>query len=877
MCRSDKIVRTVALSAGDRLGPYEIVAPLGAGGMGEVYRARDPRLGREVAVKVSAVQFSERFEREARAVASLNHPNICTLFDVGPNFLVMELLEGPTLAERIQDGSIPVAEALEIARQIAEALEAAHEKAIVHRDLKPGNIKLKPDGSVKVLDFGLAKMSGAAAPGENSPTITIGGTEAGMILGTAAYMAPEQARGKPVDKRADIWAFGVVVYEMVTGQRLFQGETMTDLLAAVVTADPNLDRAPVNVRKLLQRCLEKDPKKRLRDIGDAMALVEAPTLATEPRPQGSGWMPWSVAGAAVLAHAPGAFLHLREKPPAPPAQVRFHIESPKLALAIGSNFYMPLSPDARRLAYTAAGADGMQRLWIRDMDTLESRVVAGTEQAVSPFWSPDSRFLAFGIGNTLKKVDASGASAPQTLCQSPNAVGTGSWSADGVIIFGGRGAGPIERVSASGGTPTPVTALAQAEGYHTFPVFLPDGRHFYLRVGSTRGIYAGSLDAKPAEQATKPILESFLAATFAPSSIPSGGYLLFLRGNTLMAQPFDVRHLALAGEAVPLADRVATFGSAGGFSVSSNGVLAYRTGGTANLTQFTWYDRKGNMLSRVGEPGTYSGMDLSPDGARVAHLRQQDVWIMDLTRGIDTRFTFDPAAAGYPVWSPDGSKIAFSSQRPGLLGLYVKPSNGALEEQPLLTSPDGKTVTSWSRDGRYLLYVASDPGTKNDVWVLPLETGGGAGKPVPLLQTAFQEINPFFSEDMRWIGYLSNESGRHEAYVRPFLASGPSGAPVLGDGKWQISKDGAQSLFWRDDGKEIVLLGLDGSLSSVEISTSPAFRAGSPQPMFRVPTATASLTATRDLKRFLLAVPPGEPEKPEPITVVLNWESALKK
>jgi len=446
----------------------------------------------------------------------LNHPNICTLFDVGPNFLVMELLEGPTLAERIQDGSIPVAEALEIARQIADALEAAHEKAIVHRDLKPGNIKLKPDGSVKVLDFGLAKMSGAAAPGENSPTITIGGTEAGMILGTAAYMAPEQARGKPVDKRADIWAFGVVVYEMVTGQRLFQGETMTDLLAAVVTADPNLDRAPVNVRKLLQRCLEKDPKKRLRDIGDAMALVEAPTLATEPRPQGSGWMPWSVAGAAVLALAPVAFLHLREKPPAPPAQVRFHIESPKLALAIGSNFYMPLSPDGRRLAYTAAGADGMQRLWIRDMDTLESRVVAGTEQAVSPFWSPDSRFLAFGIGNTLKKVDASGASAPQTLCQSPNAVGTGSWSADGVIIFGGRGAGPIERVSASGGTPTPVTALAQAEGYHTFPFFY---RTDVISIYASVALVASTPVLSTRNQRSRPQSQSWKASWPRPSRL----------------------------------------------------------------------------------------------------------------------------------------------------------------------------------------------------------------------------------------------------------------------------------------------------------------------------------------------------------------------
>jgi eukaryotic-like serine/threonine-protein kinase len=406
------------LSTGHQLGHYEIVAPIGAGSMGEVYRARDPRLGREVALKVSAVQFNERVEREARVVASVNHPNICTLFDVGPNFLVMELVEGPTLAERIQQGPIPVDEALEIARQIADALEAVHEKGVVHRDLKPGNVKIKPDGGVKVLDFGLAKQSRdrEGADSENAPTITIGGTEAGMILGTAAYLAPEQARGKPVDKRADIWAFGVVLYEMVTGQRLFQGETMTDLLAAVVTAEPHLQRVPGKMPRLLQRCLEKDPKKRLRDIGDAMALVDEPTALTEPRPRRSGWIPWTAAGAPVLALAGLAFVHFREKPPAPPEPVRFQIESPKLKLAIGKLFYMPLSPDGRKLAYTAAGSDGMQRLWIRDMDTLESRMVAGTEEAVSPFWSPDSRFLAFGIGNTLKKVEASGASPPQTLC-----------------------------------------------------------------------------------------------------------------------------------------------------------------------------------------------------------------------------------------------------------------------------------------------------------------------------------------------------------------------------------------------------------------------------------------------------------------------------
>jgi Tol biopolymer transport system component len=619
------------------------------GALGEVYRARDPRLGREVALKVSAVQFSDRFEREARVVASLNHPNICTLFDVGPNFLVMELVEGPTLAERIQEGPIPVDEALEIARQIADALDAAHEKGIVHRDLKPANVKLKPDGGVKVLDFGLAKTSGTTAPHENSPTITIGGTEAGVILGTAAYMAPEQARGKPVDKRSDIWAFGVVLYEMLTGQRLFQGETMTDLLAAVVTAEPDLERVPTKVRKLLRRCLEKDQKKRLRDIGDAMSLVEENTALNEPRPRRNGWIPWTAAGAPVLALAGLAFVHFREKSPALPEPVRFQIESPKLA--VGNSFYMPLSPDGRKLAYTAVGADGTNRLWIRDMDTLESRMLAGTEGAVSPFWSPDSRYLAFGVGNTLKKVDASAASPPQALCQAPGAVGSGSWNADGVIVFGGRGAGSLQRCSASGGTTAAVTALSHGESFHTFPVFLPDGHHFvYLRAGSAQGIYVGSLDVKPAEQSTKPIMESQLGVAFASSANPSGGRLLFLRDNTLMAQPFNIRRLELEGEPVPIAERVAQAGSAGWFSVSSTGALAYRTGGAANVLQLTWYDRKGNVISRVGEPRAgYTSLDLSPDGTRLAHVQQQDVWIMDLTRGIDTRLTFHPALTRYGI------------------------------------------------------------------------------------------------------------------------------------------------------------------------------------------------------------------------------------
>jgi serine/threonine protein kinase len=659
--------------------------------MGEVYKAVDTRLDREVAIKVSDERFSERFEREARVIASLNHPNICTLYDVGPNFLVMELVEGPTLAERIEQGAIPPEEALDIARQIADALEAAHEKGVVHRDLKPGNIKIKPDGAVKVLDFGLAKAGVSAAPDENSPTVTIGETKAGMILGTAGYMSPEQARGKPVDKRADIWAFGVVLYEMFAGRRTFQGDTVTDLLAAVITQEPELGRAPAKTRKLLRRCLEKDPKKRLRDIGDAMSLVEdaaapgEPIAAPSSRP---GWLPWALACVPLLALAALAIVHFREKPPATPQPVRFQIESS--SLLNGNIFYMPISPDGRKLAYTAVDPDGKPSLWVRDMDTLESRVLRGTENAVSPFWSPDSRYIAFGVGTELKKVDSLGTSPPQTLCVAPSAVGMGSWNADGVIVFGGRGVGPLERVSDSGGTPIPITALRPEESYHTFPVFLPDGKHFlYLRAGSleTRGIYAGSLDVKPAEQSTKRIMASQLGVTFAPSA--GGGRILFLRGGTLMAQPFDTGRLEATGEPVPIVEHVAAAGSAGWFSVSANGVLAYRVGGTPGTYRLTWYDRKGVALSTIGEPSDYIDLTLSPDGTRLATSSgsaQQDIWLFDLSRMVNTRFTFDAAADRVPVWSPDGSKIVFSSSRKGRMDLYLKPSNGAVEEQLLLPS-----------------------------------------------------------------------------------------------------------------------------------------------------------------------------------------------
>ncbi len=704
----------MSLSAGTRLGPYEILAPIGAGGMGEVYRATDTRLHREVAVKVSAERFSERFEREARAIASLNHTNICTLYDVGPNYLVMELVEGPTLAERIKQGAIPLDEALKIARQIGDALEAAHDKGIVHRDLKPGNVKIKQDGTVKVLDFGLAKMDGGyATASENSPTLTMGETKAGVILGTAAYMAPEQARGKQVDKRADIWAFGVVLNEMVTGKRLFGGEDLSEVMASVIKEEPRWDVVPPKLQRLLKACLEKDPKRRLRDIGDAWRLLEevgqVPDLPTTQAGGPRHWVAWIAAGVSALVAAGVSVVHFREQAPQP-EPVRFQIPPPAK-----NNFdiYLALSPDGRHLAFTATGADGLSRIWVRELEALEARPLNGTEGAGSLMWSPDSRALAFGMGNQLKKVDIAGG-PPLTLCDSPNTVGSGAWSKSGVIVFGGRGAGPLRQVSEAGGAASPVTSL-DSGGYHSFPSFLPDGRHFiyYRNAGGPekQGIYLGSLDAKPNEQSSKRLVASSFGAVYGPSTNGGPGRVLFLREGTLMAQSFDDKRLELAGEAAPVAEHVGSTNQYGNFSAAANGSLAYRTGSAGN-TQLTWIDSQGKALNPVGEPGQYARMALAPDATRAAFRRagSGDLWVMEFAHGVSTRFTFTQQGLNdYPVWSPDSKYVVFESNRTGRFELYRKASNGAGEDELLLQSDQDKMPTSWSRDGRFLLFTSVQP------------------------------------------------------------------------------------------------------------------------------------------------------------------------
>ena len=892
------------LASGTRLGPYEIVAAIGAGGMGEVYRATDPRMGRDVAIKISAEQFSDRFSREVHAVAALNHPNICHLYDVGPDYLVMELIEGPTLAERIKDGAIPLEESLNIAKQIADALEAAHEKGIVHRDLKPANIKVKADGTVKVLDFGLAKVAEPAEGGsrtEHSPTLTLdAATRVGVILGTAAYMPPEQARGKSVDKRADIWAFGVVLYEMLTGERLFEGETVSDTLIEVATREPDWGRVPAKVQRLLRRCLEKDPKRRLRDIGDMQLLLVAETdedvrpLDVE-HPGGplhiKRWV-WQVAaGVATLALAALALIHFREKPPAVEV-VRFQIPAPEKSNFTSGAY---VSPDGRRIAFQARGPDGRIVLWVHSLDSLESRPLSGTEGADAPMvWSPDSRFIAFGVQGKVKKVDASGG-PPQTVCDLPAPWRGGGWSRDGVIVFGVLGKG-LMRVSDAGGAASPLTTVdsSRQESSHSTPAFLPDGRHFVYHRNSTpenSGIYLGSLDAKPEQQSSKLLVASSSDAAYAPSpnpllGDPGVGHLLFVREGSLMAQAFDARRLELAGEAVPIAEDLPEVGPAF-FSVSTTGVLTYRTGSGSGYPalQLTWFDRAGKILGTVGEPGQYNTLALSPDGARVAFSRNDpqatgrggggqgnmDIWLYEFSRGAGTRLTFDPSRDWMAVWSPDGSRIIFSSDRGGASNLYQKVSSGAGNEEALLKSNETKYADDWSPDGRFLLYGLAH----GSLWVLPLT--GDDRKPRPYLETE-SASQARFSPDGRYVAYTSGESGQNEVYVRPF--------PTASGGKWMVSKGGGNQPHWRRDGKELFYISADSKMMSVEVAAAPgAFEAGAPKALFAAPifgsgtTNTTRYDVTADGKKFLINSVPAEttPGVLSPITVVLNWEAGLRK
>jgi Tol biopolymer transport system component len=921
--------------AGSRLGPYEIVTLVGSGGMGEVYRARDPRLGRDVAIKVLPTAFSadperlRRFEQEARAAAALTHPGILAVYDLGTEagapYIVSELLEGETLRDRLvrasapasgtESAGLPVRKTVDYAIQLARGLSAAHERGIVHRDLKPENVFITTDGRVKILDFGLAKLTepNAAMAGAGSlPTVHVE-TQPGMMLGTMGYMAPEQVRGQTADHRADIFAFGAILYEMVSGQRAFRGATPADTISAILDKDPpDLPMAdrhiPPALARVVDRCLEKSPAARFQSTHDlAFALegvsghsesgtVIAPRIA--PRKNRREQLAWGVAGVLALVAVAAVAAYVRRPIEEPPA-IRFSLHAPD-GVAFVPTAGFAISPDGRRIVFPASRTvGGAQLLWVRSLDSLEARTLPGTEftgPPASPFWSPDGRFIAFFADGKLKKIDITGG-GPQSLCDVTGIFTGGTWGRDDVILFATTGAALL-RVSAAGGQPTPATTLdrGRQEANHRRPSFLPDGRHFTYVAQPGNAIYIGSLDSSE----TTRLLNADSAAVY------SAGHLLFVRQGTLLAQTFDAGRLKVSGDVVPIAESIGSNAAAAGagFAASESGVVVYALGATAvNANQLKWFDRSGKELGSIGTPADFRGIELSPDERRLAEHQHEavgggDLWMRDLARETTTRLTFGAHNSG-PVWSPDGTRIAFGANPPppgqqplpdgygGTFNLYEKRADGTGDATLLLDSatsklPQGwKQPTSWSPDGQLLVFEMIDPKTSFDLWALPLT---GDRTPRPLVRSEFQEAEGAISPDGRWLAYTSNETRRLEIYVRPLSGSA---------GKWQISTTGGAYPRWRHDGKELFFVSRDRKVTAVDVNASgSAIEFGRPRALFEVRLAPQFFTGnalngnanapwpyvvTRDGQRFLVSVDTSQPATEAPLTVVVNWQAALRK
>ena len=892
----------MTLAAGTKLGPYEILAPIGAGGMGEVYRARDTRLDRTVAVKVLPSHLSEdtshrrRFEREAKMISALSHPHICALHDVGhqdgTDYLVMEYVEGETLSERLVKGPLSTEQVLRFGIEIADALDKAHRQGIVHRDLKPGNVMLTRSG-VKLLDFGLAKMQEIdEAPAGVSVSLLATRTstdrspltEKGTILGTFQYMAPEQLEGKEADARSDLFAFGAVLYEMATGQKAFTGKTQASLIGAILHTDPPpissvSPLAPPAFDRVVKTCLAKDPEDRWQTAHDVKlqlrAIAETSSQASATAARAPALRPgrerilW-LTNALTLAAATLLGLALyRAGRSEPPRLLVSSIDVPeKTSIAFDSGAPL-ISPDGRKLALILSAGGGRTAVWLRSLDSSVVRPLAGTEGAVYPFWSPDSRHLAFFADGKLRKVNVESGGPADTVADAPLGRG-GTWNREGDIVFAPDTGGTLFRVSSSGGVATPVTARDERTGEisHRYPSFLPDGRHFVYEVqvgggGSQYKHFVGSLD--PKEAALRLPFESESNVVYSPP-----GHLLFVQQGNLRAQPFDVGRFRPVGESFAVADsvQVSSIVGFGSFSVSDGGLLAYVGGAAARFSRLVWTDRTGKELETLGTPAVHWDPRLSHDGRRLAVAVEDsrgnsDVWIHDLARKVSTRFTFDPDADLGPVWSPDDGRIVFTSYRRGPGDLFQKLSAGAGAEELVLGSPHRKIATDWSPDGRWLAYHSNMPKTSWNTFMLALPDR----KPSVYLDGPFPELASVFSPDGRWIAYVSAEAGVSEVYVQSF----PRGA-----GKWQISSGGGTMPVWRRDGREIFFLASDGRLMAAGVNTSPNFDVETPRPLFAtnvrnfVGLSRRQFDVTADGQRFILNAAVEE-QGAAPITLVQNW------
>ncbi len=907
----------MALVPGTHLGPYEILSPLGAGGMGEVYRARDTRLDRTVAIKVLPAHLADsperrqRFEREAKAISALNHPHICALYDIGRqggvDFLVMEYVEGETLAARLEKGPLPLEHLLRHGVEISDALSKAHRQGVVHRDLKPANIMLTKSG-VKLLDFGLAKLQvgeglhgppgrehpeGAPLP-TDMPTASKPLTVEGALIGTLQYMAPEQLEGKDADARADIFALGAVLYEMATGKKAFEGKSQASVIAAILQKDPPpittlqpMIPQIAGLERLVKMCLAKDPDDRWETAHDVELELKwileggSSVGAIHESPLQKNWvraLPWALAGLILVAIIAGiAVWNLKPTPPRPVS--RFVITLPPGDRLAGLDQpTVALSPDGTHLAYVASRSGGVQQLFLRAMDSLEARPIPGTEGAVNPFFSPDGQWLGFFAGGKLKKVSLSGGAA-QTLGDAATPRGA-SWGSQGMIAFAPTTAGALRQVSDAGGATQPLTRPEKGEVSHFWPEFLSGGKAVVFAAGSSS---ANWTNAQVAVQSVgtgerRDLIQGGTQPRYAPS-----GHLVYAQGGSLMAVPFDLERLAVTSTAVPVVESVLQSPSSGAaqYSFSATGSLVYVSGGVQSAQRkLVWVSRSGSEQPLAAPARAYRGPRLSPDGRRVAvaiEEQETQVWVYDLTRETPTRLTFEGNANFTSLWTPDGKRIAFQSNKEGSANLFWQLADGSGGLERLTTSDYIHAPMSWSPDGQLLAFIEIAPTTGYDIWVLRLgdpSTPLGAGRKAQVfLRTPFNESAPRFSPDGRWLAYISDESGRYEVYVQPY--PGPAG-------KWLVSTEGGTEPVWNPNGRELFFRSGD-KMMAVEITTQPAFSAGKPKVLFEgkylpTPATFPNYDATADGIRFLMVkASEQEAAAPTQINVVLNWFEELKR